>query len=425
MKRNIIILLAFVAALVIVRSDGQTIIPNGQGVGSSSSSSSSGGGATSLSAITDFLLVKTSDSVMSINTSATTSAPVNGRIGSQPYSFTAGSAVTRSGTTCSATQYWYVASSGSLTMGHNASSCTYTSTGTTAITIATPITGFPVDSIPLWVSTTTTGVWDPVTGTADKRAFISAQKTITAGTNITVTETATNVTIDATSGGTSYDPALDTAFYRRVQFVSGFNRLDSYQYSTNCADANASATGTGSDTTSIMPWWWLRTNGDTTTCIVSWPYAQVWGGGIPDYFSGGSPILHRMDARMGKVAVNGGTYYVGWSHSNSNFNNFIGCRAVGTGNWFAVVRSGGSDVGTPADTGVANSTNSVKITVRNGTTTAAANSVTCSVGGTAATIAATVPASAEWYAILGASQSGVTATVLRASMLDVWFQGLP
>jgi hypothetical protein len=366
MKRNIVILLAFVAALVIVRSDGQTIIPNGQGVGSSSSSSSSGGGATSLSAITDFLLVKTSDSVMSINTSATTSAPVNGRIGSQPYSFTSGSAVTRSGTTCSATQYWYVASSGALTMGHNGSSCTYTSTGTTAIVIATPITGFPVDSIPLWVSTTTTGVWDPVTGTADKRAFIAAQKTITAGTNVTVTETATNITIDATGGSSTFDVTAPTNFFRR--WVSnGFTNTFDWQYN-NCSTANGNIGNTSVDFAGIY-------GSDTTSgCFIGFPSSASGNSQAPPNFVQGTYL---MGSRSGRHNASAGDIYYGIFNTNSGTPaDFVGPRwNHGSSIFQCVIRSSGTDRVATTIAGTNDTNLHWFYTSNNGT----ANSVTCQI----------------------------------------------
>jgi len=154
----------------------------------------SGSGATALAGMTDFGMVKTSSTVATINGSASSSAPVNARIGSTVYSFTGAGTVTLSGTACSATQYWYVASDGTLTMGHNASSCTYTGSG---VTVATPISAYPANSIPLWTTSTTTGAWDTITGAMDKRAPNSKDRNFIQGDRITLTETASGITITA------------------------------------------------------------------------------------------------------------------------------------------------------------------------------------------------------------------------------------
>lgn len=186
-------LLLIISVALAVCLSGQIRIGNGTG-----NSSSSGGGTSAGATNTDFLLTRTA-TVMTINAAATTSAVVNGRVGSTNYQFTSEGAVTLSGTACSATQYWYLSSGGAITMGHNASTCTYTSTGTTTVTIATPITGFPVDSMPLWTTTTVSGAWSTLTGTMDKRAPNSVGRTITCSGGLACTTTGTDTNVDGSA----------------------------------------------------------------------------------------------------------------------------------------------------------------------------------------------------------------------------------
>jgi hypothetical protein len=138
----------------------------------------SGGGA---SRLTDFLAVDTSATVQTIGGSCAVAAPCQIRLGTQVFTMTAPVTATLSGTSSSGTVYWYLSSAQVLTAGHNSSATLTCSTG---CTVATGITAFPADSVPLWQTTFTANVWDPIVlSTMDKRAVYS-RNVIAAGNGI-------------------------------------------------------------------------------------------------------------------------------------------------------------------------------------------------------------------------------------------------
>jgi hypothetical protein len=277
-------------------------------------------------------------------------------------------------------------------------------------------TSFPACSIPLASIDVSLGVFQTP---ADVRPQMAAMGACwVAGDNVSMSGNVLS--------SIGFNPISPTTFFRQVSFLSAFEHFDGYTYANGCTTGNAEASGPGVDSISLLPYWFLKTTGNGTVCLISWPAGSgIWHPAFPDLFSGGTPALHSALAHMGKHAVNSGIFFVGWSHSYTNIDDFFGCRAVGTANWFAVVRTAGVDTGTPADTGAANDLNSHRIGPSNGTSVAAANSITCTVDTHTATIAATVPAGPDWYLVAGAQQSGGTASVFRASMYEIYVRGLP
>lgn len=152
--------------------------------------------------MSDFSIVKTSATVVTVNPSATASSPIPMSCGSTVSKITASGTITLTAGAASVSGYLYVdCSSGSpvLTFGHNTAN-TYVGSG---VTIATGITGFPTTvNRPLWVITGTTGTWDAVSASNDNRVIYGAGKQLVAGTNITLTETGSQVSIAASGGGT-------------------------------------------------------------------------------------------------------------------------------------------------------------------------------------------------------------------------------
>jgi hypothetical protein len=102
---------------------------------------------------------------------------------------------------------------------------------------------------------------------------------------------------------------------------------------------------------------------------------------------------------------------------------FIGCRQIGSGNWFAVIHSGGADIAT-ADTGVAHDTNVHRLVVDNNN--GAPNTIRCTVdGGTPAVASGTVPAEYNgWNFAFGANSDTTTAN-FGAYQYTIFLQGLP
>lgn len=159
-------------------------------VGSSGSGSAGANGAGMAAQLGDFQVTRASGTALSIGANCSASTPCNVRVGSVVYSYTQGATVTLTGGTGLA--YVYVDFAGNLTVGHNLTlSC---STGC----VATPgVTAFPVNTVPIFTWSATSGSWDP-SGT-DRRAFLSA-KALVAGAGI--------VTIDA---GAQTQVAVDSA----------------------------------------------------------------------------------------------------------------------------------------------------------------------------------------------------------------------
>lgn len=148
-------------------------------------SAGNGGGSGGGSGTVPWDMVKTSATVSTIGGVTCTTTPplcvwVKGNV--PVFTQSAGATVTLSGISNSGTVYWYITSAGVLTAGHNTST-TLTGSG---IFIATGITGFPVGSKPLWVTTFTANVWDAIVYlTMDKRGIISGYE-VAAGSGISM-----------------------------------------------------------------------------------------------------------------------------------------------------------------------------------------------------------------------------------------------
>lgn len=338
----------------------------------------SGSGATALAGMTDFGMVKTSSTVATINGSASSSAPVNARIGSTVYSFTGAGTVTLSGTACSATQYWYVASDGTLTMGHNASTCTYTGSG---VTVATPISAYPANSIPLWTTSTTTGAWDTIAGAMDKRAPNSKDRNFIQGDGITLTETASGITI--ANSQADYDPISMTTFNNVFQFITwgsgytGAGVTTDWTFNGSCGGAGVLYSPTAVDSAGLGL--------ANANCYAY--FQKYWG----DIISGATPKGWTYKFRGGRYNAGSGDIYIGASGSISNANNGAFIRYNnGAANYVCVIRSGGSDVGTPTTiTGATVDLLPHTYVVRN---QGAANIAYCSIdGGTEVSTSGTIP----------------------------------
>lgn len=145
-------------------------------------------------------VVRTSNTVLTIGAGCSASAPCNVRVGATVYSFTASATATISGAD-TGTAYVYVSSSGVLTVGDNLTvAC---SAGCTALAA----TSFPVDSVPIWTWTASTGTWD-ASGGLDKRATLAAGKKYVAGANIMLTDAADQLTIATSAATTPYTAAV-------------------------------------------------------------------------------------------------------------------------------------------------------------------------------------------------------------------------
>jgi hypothetical protein len=153
--------------------------------------STSAGGGTATGA--PLQVTRTDNTELVVGSDCTPTAVCNVRIGSRVYSFT--SAATATLSSGQGTVYVYVAGDGSIVVG--AAQADSPAVVCTRCRAEDPVVSFPADSIPLAFWHATAGVWD-LAGT-DTRAVLSTARTFTAGPNITITESGTNVTIAADS----------------------------------------------------------------------------------------------------------------------------------------------------------------------------------------------------------------------------------
>jgi len=127
----------------------------------------------------DFAVTRTSATTLAIGAGCSTTTPCLVRFGSLVFSF--GSGATATITAGSGLALVYVSSAGVLTVGSNV-----TATCSSGCAALSDVTAFPVDAIPLFTWSATTGTWD-ASGGVDQRAFLSS-KSVTAGPGITTTE---------------------------------------------------------------------------------------------------------------------------------------------------------------------------------------------------------------------------------------------
>jgi len=145
-------------------------------------------------------VTRTSSTILTVFTSASSTTPCVVTIGNKPYSFTSPATATISAG--SITAYIYVDSAGTATIA--SASGTIVGSGLTVVTAS----AFPVSAYQLWTWTSTSGTWDTSGGT-QVRSFMTAAPKFTAGANITLTQTADELTIAAASsgGGTMFSTA--------------------------------------------------------------------------------------------------------------------------------------------------------------------------------------------------------------------------
>jgi hypothetical protein len=347
----------------------------------------------------------TSGTTLQIGSACSVSAPCKVRLGAVVYSFTApATATVQSG---SGMTYIYVDGAGALTVG--SSSATTPQVSCSGCQTQSPITQFPVDSIPLATWNATSGVWDS-TGT-DQRATLSGGRTFTAGPNIQITESGDNVTIAAITsssqvGGsgtplTAYSPIDMTQFNRTIIFADyGWQPYAPFGNSRYCIGAGARSGAPGEAT---GPLWF----GNGNPCALYYPA----GGAVhpfSDFLSGTAPLAYTLVARFagGNAGTLGpGNLYAGWSSaSDGTVSNYVGIRYLAASNvWQCIITSNGADIAANTIAAQPDAAFHTFI-VTNGTTP---NTVSCSIDGSSVTSSATIPPN-SWYSILGTD--GATAT---------------
>jgi hypothetical protein len=390
-----------------------------QGTPSSSSSSGTTTGAINVQ--------KNSATQLTVAPNCAIATPCLFRIGSTVYSQMAPATATV--TSGNGLAYIYIDANANIVVG-------VASLGSPGVTcsgcvVLSSITQYPFGTIPIGTWNATSGTWDPAGDNGV--APLSAPPALIGGSNITVAQTGSSVTVSytgidgaSTSGSpvSGFNPADPTQFYlNHMSLSTGLaGGPDGWSYS-GCGNGTGSG-ATGFTQESIVSGVWAQATGAGTECLFFFPATNyTYGTGSFDYWSGGMPATLWLSATYTTTDVNG-AHYIGLSNSFYGVNDFIGCRQVGAGDWFAVIRAGGVDIAT-ADTGYAHDNATHRLTVDNNSGTASV--VRCSVdGANTATAAGTVPAEPYgWYFVEGTVPTGSLAANFAAFQYTIFLQNLP
>jgi hypothetical protein len=368
-----------------------------------------------------------SDTQLTIGASCSISTPCVYRIGSVVYVISAPATATLE--RGSGTAYVYVDETGNILVGSS-------DLGVACLgcLVVDSVTQYPLDSIPLATWTATDGAWDSTETSGS--AMLNGAPSLVAGSGISLTQTGSHVTIastaiypqDSGSGTPStsgFDPRDPTQFYRdHLTLASQFNQgWDGWSYQNGCAGPTMVPPSTVT-AGSMVPTVWMST---TTSCLPFFPTANgpLSDLGSYDYWSGVSPAKLWVQGIIQGGDTNG-TLYVGLgSHLVWNATDFIGCRQIGSGNWMAVIHSGGIDVAT-ADTGIPADGVVHRIVVDN--EDGKPNTLRCIVDGAAtATATGTIPSKIidGWNYAFGATSSSGTVTNFGAYQYTIFLRGLP
>jgi hypothetical protein len=408
-----------------------------------------GGGGNGAPAATPFDF-QASGSLLSIGTTCTLSSACRVMMGSTLYSYPAPATATAN--RGSGTAYVYVDVLGSLTVGYGggAAQNDITCAGCTAVF---NITAFPDNAFPIVKATWTNGIWDP-NGNTDERAPYSAPLNLQAGPNVIITPAAGGVQISASTLGTSTASGYATIqnagnpiFQQTAVNFTGAGIAcsdDPANLRTNCNVPGGGSGGSSSDASDVtafdntfymntlgysngpglfwgftgscsgvynlnnlsageiaLSFW--NTNANSTCTLFAPSSGGVPSGAIVDFISGSSPLPYKHEIQYARNTSGGdGDHYIGFSQAPgggpATFDNFVGIRGnSGGGQWQCVIRSNGADIVStnimPVDTSVH------WFRIHNGS--GAANSVTCQIGSTTATVSGTIPPG-NWFAIAGA-----------------------
>jgi uncharacterized protein YdbL (DUF1318 family) len=209
---------------------GRCVIAAGGGGGTGGG----GGGASMASQLGDLNMTWTSATVLTVGSNCSTTTPCNARVGTNVYRFIHPSTITLTGG--SGVAYLYVDPSGTLTVGHNlALTCT------SPCSAVSGITGFPLNSLPLFSWSASGGTWDQ-SGGFDKRAVLS-NKIVIGGQGI--------VTLD---NGSTTSVAVDSSVV--PQFLTATASLSFGPISTGSCAVSQTFTITGAVIgDSVAPGW--------------------------------------------------------------------------------------------------------------------------------------------------------------------------
>jgi len=416
-------------------------------------SAGNGGGGTTATDPFDFQIA---DAVLTIGTNCSVENTCRVMVGSTLYSYPAPATATLSGG--SGTAYVYVDVLGTLTVGYGGAASQNQNITCAGCTGVFNVTAFPDSAFPIAKITWTNGIWNTA-GITDERVSYSAPLNILAGPNVLLTPAPGGVQISASifgsAGLSSYTTIQNAGTPIPERETLNFTGTgvtcsdDPANVRTNCNIQGGGSGGggsggsayDGSDVTVFDNTFYLNTLGYSNAPGAFWGFTgncsgvfninnvsageialSFWNvnannmctlfapssggtvnGGIVDFISGSSPLPYIHEIQYGRnTSAGDGNHYIGLSQApggnSSTFDNFVGIRGNSSGgHWQCVIRKNGADVVStnimPIDTTVH------WFRVHNGS--GSANSVTCEIGSTAATISGIIP-SGNWFAIAGA-----------------------
>jgi hypothetical protein len=312
-------------------------------------------------------------------------------VGTAIYTFAGGSTATISAG--SDNGFFYVDEDGVLTVASDAD--TIMGSG---FTVVTGLTDFPITAVKIAQWTATTGTWD-ASGDTDERPKLAAPPKFIAGPNITLTQTDDSIEIEATGGsaGFTLPTRVYTLYYGVVEDGDG-NAPPLYAYSGPCTFSSRTAG------TATFPETLLNYTGQYCTVF---PGGSDGDDGIGPLSGTPVPMKAYFTGRRNNT---GGDVYIGWiggkgiaaMGGSTVVNDFVGIRwNSGGGTWECVIRSGGSDSGTPTAISGAADTNRHSFYVDNNAGTA--NTARCAIdGGTIVTVGGTptIPTFNAWKFVI-------------------------
>jgi hypothetical protein len=165
-----LVLPLLLASVLFAQRPKPSMIVNGAGSGGGG-----GGSATVASQLLDFAVVRTSGTVLTVDTGCTVSTICNVQIGSTTTTVTGASTITLSGGG-TGTVYIYFDQSSTLTAGYDAGAITLAGSGITPTSV---VTAFPRTAKRIYSWHATAGAWDAANpATQDARSFFTKENTI-------------------------------------------------------------------------------------------------------------------------------------------------------------------------------------------------------------------------------------------------------
>lgn len=291
------------------------------------------------------------------------------------------------------------------------------------------------NTIPSW---TTPSAGGGAVAVSTGNAITATQLTNSVNTIVFATKTVSVTLVGASSvtvSAITYNPADPTQFFNyNAAIMNAYSNTNSWDYTGGLNGGGGTGSGAAVAIGKLNPLYGY-TNSTGAIGGFFFPAGSNYVDGIFDYFSGSSPSSLYISSTF--QALDGNTTdYIGLTiNTGSNqpepATEFYGCRANGSGDWFAVIRHSGSDV-TTADTGVSKNTSIHRFQIDNSANAgnsiqgiATANTIRCCVDGVCAVASGTIPSETNLLAFYGGLALNSTNGVMAFTDYELWLRNLP